>query len=147
MPALANLSINDGLATPVAHTFNPVGIDKNEVATFEDKVGGVPLGFGRISTSLRRPTSGGLQPGSNSSKSVYRARLKIDVPVLEVTSPSTGSGIQPAPTVAYTAVANVEFVIPARCSLQDRKDILAFMKNLLADNHATNLVVNLESVW
>jgi hypothetical protein len=147
MPALANLSINDGLATPVAHTFSPIGIDANQVASFQDKVSGIPLGFGKIATSLRAPSSGGLQPGVNSAKSVYRARLKIDIPVLEVTSPSTGSGIQPAPTVAYTAIANIEFVIPARSSLQDRKDILAFAKNLLADNHATNLVVNLESVW
>lgn len=39
MPALAALTINDGQATPVAHTFSPVRLDEKGVATFFDRSG------------------------------------------------------------------------------------------------------------
>jgi len=104
------------------------------------------LGYPRLSLSLKVPKQQ-LQPGVNSKSSVYRAIIKVDVPVLEVTSPSTGTGIQPAPTIAYTSVASLEFVLPARSSLQDRKDILAYIKNSLSNASVVSLVQDLEAIY
>lgn len=145
MTALVNVVIHDGATVPVAHTFKPVGL-KDDIARYNDVATGVPIGFGRLSVSLRQPLASN-KPGANSKSSVYRAVFKLDIPILELTSPSTGSGIQPAPTVAYTSVFTGEFVIPARSSLQERKDILAYAKNLLANALATSVVVDLESVY
>lgn len=146
MPALANVIINDGLATPVAHTFKPINIDPQDVTHYNDTVSGIPIGFGRLNLSLRAPASS-LSPGANSKSAVYRCRFKIEIPTLEVTSASTGSGIQPAPTVSHTTLFSGEFVLPARGTVQERKDILAYAKNFLSHALATSVVVDLENTY
>lgn len=146
MPALAAITINDGAATPVAHTFNPSGPDKNGVNYLYDRSGGIAIGFPAISIDLREPapaTAG----RSSSSERVYRATAKVVLPVLEVTSASTGTGIQPAPTKAYDVVFKAEFILPERSTLQNRKDVMAFAKNLLATSVLTSLVQDLESIY
>lgn len=146
MPALASLVINDGAATPVAHTFNPSGPDKNGVNYFYDRSGGIAIGFPSVSLDLKEPP---VAPAGTSSKSnrVYRASVKVTMPVLEVTSASTGTGIQPAPTKGYDLVFKGEFIIPERSTLQNRKDILAYAKNALAHTFVTSLVNDLESIY
>jgi len=132
----ATITINDGATTPVAHNFTPSGIDKNEVAIYHDRVGGTALGFPRVQISLRRPVAGGT---SSTSDRVYRARIKVDVPTLE-------SSVTP-PTLAYNCTVNVEFVLPERATQQNRKDVLAFVKNLLANAAITSAVQDLEPVF
>lgn len=124
MSAIANVVINDGLSTPVAHTFAPVTIDAAGVAKWADRSTGISVGFPTLSYSMKSP--------SGASKS-YKMTAKVTLPVLEQTSPSTSSGIQPAPTVAYNLIANVEMVLPERSTLQDRKNLLAFVRNYLAN--------------
>lgn len=134
MPTFGNIVLADGQGTPVNHTFLPVVIDLNGVAHYEDTLGGIPIGYPRLSISLKRPTTS-TQPGSSLKGAVYRAKIKVECPVLEVTSPSTGSGIQPAPTIAYANMGEASHVIAARSTLAERKDYQAFLRNAL--NHPT----------
>lgn len=139
MSAIANVVINDGQATPVSHTFAPVTIDAQGVAKWADRSGGISVGFPTLSYSLKSPTG--------SSKS-YKMTAKVVLPVLEQTSPSTATGIQPAPTVAYNLIANVEMVLPERSTAQDRKNLLAYVKNYLANAAViTAGVENYEAVY
>lgn len=135
MPAIGNLTINDGV--PAAHTFNPVNI-KNDVASFVDRSGGIAIGFPQVTASLRMPSG---------KSRVYRAKYKVVLPILEVTAPSTASGIQPAPTVAYELPFHGEFVIPERATLANRKDILAYAKNFMATSVVTAMIENLETIY
>lgn len=144
MPSLATVVINDGAATPVAHTFSPSNPDKNGTNYWYDRSGGIAIGFPEVSLNLREPLAGGKV---SSADRVYRAKARIVMPVMEVTSPTTGTGIQPAPTKAYELVANLEFVLPERSTLQNRKDILAYAKNLLAHANSTAAVQDLEGVY
>lgn len=148
MPALATIIINDGKATPVAHTFSPSGPDKNGANYLYDRVGGVAIGFPELSISLKEPplTRG---PGASSDAKTrnYRALVKIAMPVLESTSAATGTGIAPAPTVAYSLIANLEFLLPERCTLADRKDIIAFAKNALAHATVNTVLQDLENLF
>jgi len=146
MPALANIVINDGAATPVAHTFNPNGKDGNGVNYFYDRALGVAVGFPRISIDMKTPSVAGPRTASSVDR-VYRVKAKVVVPVLESTSAATGTGITPAPTKAYDVTANIEFVIPERAALADRENILAYAKNLLADSFMTSLVEDLEALY
>jgi hypothetical protein len=66
---------------------------------------------------------------------------------MESTSASTGTGIAPAPTVAYVHQSTHEFILPERGSLADRKDILAFAANALANATVTTAVQTLEAVF
>lgn len=138
MPAIGTVTINDGATTPVAHPFTPIMVD-GILASWSDKTGGIPVGNPKISIALREPTNG--QTG------VYKVSVKILLPVLEQTSPSTATGIQPAPTVGYTMAAHLDFLLPARSTLQNRKDILAFVKNLLANSVISSVVADLENVY
>jgi hypothetical protein len=138
MSAIAALTIADGQATPVNHAFSPVNIDAAGVARWADRSGGIALGYPVISQSLRAPTK---------SSRNYKLTLKVAVPTLEVTSPSTSTGIQPAPTLAYSLVGTMEFILPERSSLQERKNLEAYVKNMLANGVFANAIENFESVY
>lgn len=137
MAAISQIQLLDGQATPVSHNFDPVNI-VSDVAKWADRSGGISLGFPVVTNSLRQPTKG---------SRAYKMTIKVVVPVLEVTSPSTSTGIQPAPTKAYDLMANVDFVLPERSTLAQRSDLLAFVKNMLANAVVTNGVKNFESVY
>lgn len=139
MPAFAALTLADGAATPVNHTFSPVNV-RDGIAKWADRSGGIPVGYPTITASLKEPTN---KVGSKN----YRETIKVVFPVLEQTSPSTATGIQPAPTKAFDLIANIEFVMPERATTQNRKDILAFVKNLLANSVATAAVQDLDPVY
>jgi hypothetical protein len=139
MAAIANIVINDGKATPVAHTFAPVtSSDPNGVALWTDRSTGVAVGFPVISLKLRAPSKGSRN---------FKLTSKVKLPVLNVTSPSTGSGIQPLPSVAYNIEANIEFLLPEASLLADRKDFFAFVKNYMANAVWTAAVENYEEVF
>jgi hypothetical protein len=139
MSAIANILINDGQATPVSHTFAPVTIDSAGVAKWADRSGGISIGFPTLSYSLKSPTKG---------SSSYKLQAKVVLPILEQTSPSTATGIQPAPTIAYSLIGNVELVLPERSVLLDRNNLLAYVRNYLANAAViTAGVQNYETVF
>lgn len=138
MTAIAALTLADGQATPVNHTFSPDGIDSNLVAKWSDRVGGIAIGFPVVTFSRRAPNKGSRN---------YKVTAKVVFPVLEVTSPSTSTGIQPAPTKAYDLLASVDFVLPERSTQAQRKDLLAFLKNYLASAVITSAVNDFEAVY
>lgn len=138
MAAIAALTLADGQATPVNHTFNPVNIDATGVARWADRVGGIAIGYPVVSVSLRSPTK---------DSRAYKLVIKVVSPTLEVTSPSTSTGIQPAPTKAYDCIFSGEMVLPERSTQAQRKDLLAFVKNMLANAVVTNAVNDFESVY
>lgn len=137
MAQIANLVLNDGAATPVAHTFTPNGV-KNAIAKWQDRSSGIPVGYPTVTFSLREPTK-----ASKATKII----AKVVVPALEVTSPSTSTGIQPAPTKAYECLCNIELVLPERSTQQDRRNLLAYVKNYLASTAMTDAVVDTITIW
>jgi len=138
MTAIAAITLADGQATPANHTFNPTRIDAQGVAKWVDRSGGIALGFPSVSFSMREP-----QKGSRN----YKVTAKVVTPVLEVTSPSTSTGIQPAPTKAYELITTVDFSIPERATQQQRKDMLAYVKNFLANGVMTAAINDFEQVY
>jgi hypothetical protein len=134
MAAVASIVLANGEAVPVNHTFAPA-IVTSSLSEFHDRSGGIVAGFGRISLGLRGPTQG---------SDAYKETIKVVVPTLEQTSPSTATGIQPAPTRAYDCLAVVDMVFPTRSTLAERKNLFAYLKNLLAKSESTLLVENFE---
>lgn len=139
MTAFTNITINDGQATPVAHTFTARRLD-NGVAKWQDLSGGVAVGFPTIVASLREPLK-------NSKTPIYKASLKFTLPVLEVVNASTYNGITPAPTKAYDVVANLDIMMPERSTLLDRKNIQAYLVNSLNQIDIKSLIVDLNMVY
>lgn len=138
MPAAGNIVIADGSAAN--HTFNYVPLPNN-VAGFEDRAGGIMVGFNRLTMSLSRPKP------NTSARSVgnryYNALLKVEVPTLEALG-TADSGFTPPPTVAYRTMAEVRIALPERSLLTNRRDVLAYLKNLLGNSFVVALVENYE---
>ena len=130
---MANIVLADGQATPANHTFVPVS-NFNGLFTWEELNPDASVGNRRITMSLRPPVNGSLN---------YKATIKVWNPKLEVSGPSTSTGYQPAPKVAYTLACTMDVTIPQRSALADRKDETAFMMNILGNGFATDLLNNL----
>lgn len=129
----SNIVINNGAATPVAKTFT-FAIQNGLMFQYNDMSAGTFEGFNILTIQIR--------PSATSNQG-HRVSLKLKAPVLAVTAPSSGSGIQPNPTKAYESVFMCEFMLPKAASLENRKDIMAFAKNLLALSGISALVTDL----
>lgn len=137
MAAIANIVIADGQGTPVNHTFAPAKTQA-DMAVLEDRTSAsnpnaLYIGYNKLTFSLVRPSGNASAATRN-----LKLSIKVETPKLETVSNSTVSGIAPAPTVSYRPVAELLVTIPERSSLQDRKDLQAFVKNLMANSFVTD---------
>ncbi|DAD51374.1 TPA_asm: coat protein [ssRNA phage Gerhypos.4_30] len=139
--AASNIVLADAQATPVNHTFVPMGPDANRVFWFEDQSQATPNGFWRISVSLKRPPPA--TSGTSANGRSFRVSIQLNEPVLETLGTNTVSGIPPAPTVAYIPRGTVEYVLPERAVLQNRKDLRKMLASLLAETQMTAVVETL----
>jgi len=130
MSAQADIVINDDAATPVAHTFSKRGATM-DLAVYKDLSSGMDIGIPVITQSLKKTGKG--------DTAVNKVDVRIFVPVLETISGSDG-GYTPSPKVAYQLANKMEFWSPVRSSLQNRKDLFAYAKNLLAISSGSNSV-------
>lgn len=137
MPQVANIVINDAAATPVAHTFGPAR-QSGDLYEWHDRAPGVAAGFQKISVLTRF---------GSSSNAGQKVTIKFTCPTLAVTAPNSGTGVQPNPVAAYTTLATVEFLLPNASSLQNRKDILAYVKNALANTQIAAMIENLDAPY
>lgn len=120
MPTFADIILNNGEPTPVAKTFK-VKLNDNRVSTWEDRSLGIPVGYAIV----RLQTS--------ESDTVRKVKISVACPTLEAVAGANGSGFAPASAVAYVHRCTTEFILPQRGTLAERKNILAFMLNALAN--------------
>lgn len=144
MGAVASIVLNDAQATPVAHTFVPLGPDKNGVWWWEDQSATSPIGYNRISMQLVR--AGNPMAGSNAGQRINRVKVAIHTPKLE-TLGTNDAGLVPPNTVAYVVRFNGEFLLPDRSVLQDRKDMRKYIDFLAAETQLTAMVETLQNVY
>lgn len=134
MTAQATLSINDGQATPVAHSFDPrgarTGADRKNVAVWRDASATSLVGMPTLTETYTPVNSNGME----------KFRYVIDVPTTQ--TPSGG-----VPERAYGTIAVVEVWAHQSASLQELKNIAAYVKNFTASTYFTNAVQNRDAAW
>lgn len=118
MATFADLTINDGAATPVARTFK-VKKTVGTKSSWEERSGGVPVGYWRLDSETR------------DTSELRRVKLHVVLPVLEAVAGTNPSGFVPAPAVAYSNFFNLEFGMSQRSSQLDRNHLYAICKNAL----------------
>lgn len=140
MPAQANIVINDGQGTPVAHTFVPDGAlsqpDGKVVAEWVDRSPTYKVGYWCIREQHSKPNGNGVE----------KMRFVIERPVLEVPG-SVVVGFNPAPQRAYLPAATIEYWLPERAASTDLADLAALVKNFTALAFVTSKVTNRERSW
>lgn len=146
MSAVSAIVLPDAQATPVNHTFIPLGPDAKNVWWFEDQLASAasPIGYQRLSLSLTRPSNPA--PGASSQERVSRVKMTIHLPRLETLS-SNAAGFTPSPTVAYVPRMTVEFILPERSVLQDRKDLRKYITGLLGNQQVIDAIESLQNVY
>lgn len=101
---------------------DPEGFKAPGVSRWVDRSGGIAIGYPAFTMQVRPPTQ---------ASRVYKVTAKLVIPTLEVTAPSTSTGIQPAPTKAYDLTCVMEFMLPERSTLAERDKLLSMVKSLL----------------
>lgn len=129
MPAIATLSINDGLATPVAHSFAPVTTTGGK-AKWADRSPSIPAGFRTISHEMVEP---------NGNRTVNKVTMTGYLPVV--------ASVDGSDTVVRYNSFKIEYNIHPDSTLQERKDINAYAGNLLANALVKTSVENLEPFY
>lgn len=138
MPSFStSVVLNDGQGTPVAHTFAPLTLIGQE-ATFVDRSGGIVVGYPKLAFNTSQP---------NKTSRIGKVRTRMWVPTLEVVTASTYNGITPAATKAYDLGFDGVFMIHERSILQERKNLKAYVKNLMAHQVITDLVETQETFY
>lgn len=132
MSAIANIAILDGQGTPATHTFYPVQSDP--IALYRENLPALALiGQGTASLEIRSKVHDSLQ----------RIRVVLALPALETATGANANGYTAAPRVAYTNTATVDFILPARSTAAQRKDLRVLLSNLLLDAQVIDTVDNL----
>ena len=110
-------------AVSTDRSLTPYGFIPNTpgVAKWMGIGGGISVGYSTFTLSVREPTK---------ASRLYKVTAKLDLPTLEQTSASTATGIQPAPTKAYSCQAVLEFLLPERSTQAERKILLRNVASL-----------------
>lgn len=104
--------------------FSPDGFILPGVARWVDREGEIPVGYPAFTLQVRGPTKGSTN---------YKVTAKLTLPTLDITAPSTSTGIQPAPTKAYECTCIMEFILPQRSTSVERSVLLDGAIAMLVD--------------
>lgn len=129
MPAIAAITINDGASSPAAHTFAPVTTNGAQ-AEWADRSPASPAGFLTLRHEVRRPAS---------PTGAQRVIISGNFPVME-----TVGGIA---TVTRNSSVKLEINFSNSSSEAERKDVLAYVKNFLANATVTTSITNIEPFY
>jgi len=124
MSVADTISINDGESTPVQHDF-VVSRVSPELSIFQDRSPGLISAFNIVSIGTRYASS-----RNNGQKVTF----KLELPTMDTEVPTT---------VAHKNYFEATFSISHSATLQERKNLLALARNLLADSVATDSVESL----
>jgi hypothetical protein len=132
MPTASVLTINDGAATPVAHSFTPRGFVGPDLTTLIDLDHNTPAACPSFSLSLSPSTS---------NRRTNRVKISFAYPKTAV------SVVDGAERLVYTARFNADVVIPDDMAVADRWDFAAFIKNAFADPLINDYIKELDPIW
>jgi hypothetical protein len=124
---MAALTINDGQATPAAHTF-AVDTTNGRKASWNEKTAGIALGYFPLSFEYRPATT---PTGAN------RVLINLSTPSVATVDGTTKR--------VRVSSASVVFNFAQDATLQERKDLLAYIANALNDATNKAAIYNLDS--
>jgi len=133
--SITTIVVPDAAATPVNHTFTPVKVNGDSAVLLE-KSATSSLGYWPLTVQQRSPVAG-------QTEKVYRTKLNFAMPVIYN---ETINGVN-RPSLGYTLRANIEFVVPADATLQNRKDLRKLAVGILNDASTISMVEQQENLY
>lgn len=129
MPAIAALVINDGAATPVAHTFSPVTTSGSK-AEWADRSSTTPAGNRKLNHEVLPPAG-------------QRTTNKISIGVYNPTE----ALVDGVTIVVHGCSVGLTLNFPPESTVQERTDTLAYISNMLANATVKTSIINIEPFW
>lgn len=86
---------------------------------FEERTASASLGYSSLIVTSTPANGSNLQ----------KCKLRIAIPTLEVSSPNTSTGYQPAPKVSYSPEGEVTFFLPSRATEAEKHELHARLKS------------------
>ena len=129
MPAIAALVINDGAATPVAHTFSPVTTD-GSLAKWADRSPSIAAGYRTITEEVLEPSG---------QRKAYKVTFGCYFPTV-----ATVNGVD---TVVRFSSFSGSFNMAPDSTVQERDDALTYVINLFSHASVRQSVENLEPFY
>lgn len=131
MSVMATLTVNDGAATPVSHAFNP---ETDSPPTWVDTDAAKAYKHLQYQLIVSRKKA-------QSANGVNRVKVQLMLPV-------GGDGVTiPLSEVARFGSATMEFLLPAKGTKQERKDLRVLFLNALQNAQIIDVVDELNSAW
>lgn len=131
MPNILTLVLNDGAASPVAHSFVPVNTT-GVSANWAERLTTGQMFWPTLRNDVIVP-----QKGDDNKPLVDRWQVKVPVSV-------TVNGVT---TLDHFSSASVNFYFSPRASEQERKDLYAYVSNLLATANVKDAAVKVEPYY
>jgi hypothetical protein len=134
MSAIANIAIQDGQGTPITHTFYP--IQSGASSYWRENAVGLPLiGQSTVTMTVKEDKKSGLN----------RVVGVMQLPALETATGANAAGYTAAPKVGYINSFKFEYILPARGTAAQRKDLRVLAMDLFTDPQFIDAVENLNS--
>jgi hypothetical protein len=114
-------------------TYAPDGQEASGVYRWVDRSGGIERLFPTYSMSYTRP-KGPIRNNGSSPVRDSKLRWRVVLPIANITSPSTGSGIQPQPSAAFNGVVHIEASFPETMLVSDRVILWSLLMSSLVGN-------------
>lgn len=132
MPAIANISLVDGKATPETHLFEPVS---STPPKFRRAVSGQALiAQERMELGLKE---------AKTANAANIATIRLELPVSEVPAGGAASGYVAPPAIAHVQTVEIKFYLHSRSESSGRKDLRVLASNALKDPLVVALVDDL----
>lgn len=130
MSAIANIVAFDGQSTPVSHTFVAESVARNGtevIATYKEATAGVPdYAQGRVTIKKAKLPSG-----------VWRASVRVELPVMESISGQNSAGYTAPPKVAYTDTVETVGYYHERSTIAGRRGSRQLAVNIMGNISTT----------
>lgn len=114
MPTMADITVYDGAATPVAHVLKAVSVTRKDdviEALWRENLSSVPV-YAQVKLTMRLTR---LKSG------VYRVESKVEVPVMEAISGQNAAGYTAAPKIAYVNTVSTTGLFHERSDANGRR--------------------------
>lgn len=128
MPAIAAITLADGQATPVNHTFTIARPQNGDSK---------PSEWRDLTTTVRsqQVTLTGVLRKATGNQSRDKVSLAVLLPIVRNNTAGVAEAID-------TASCRIEFTLPNSLNAQERKDLLAYAKGFVANAQIPSLVVD-----
>lgn len=123
MSQIANMTLADGQATPANHTFTVLTAQTGDQPAAWRDIASSALVLGQYRASMK----------VNRSATADKVSIIITMPKLSTDGTSSK---------VHQNIANISFVLPDTADVQERKDLLAFAKNMLGNAIVSDAVHN-----